>query len=107
VQWPRRINKGMAYQLSVKAEEDIMRLYIEGAREFGAEQAENYYAGLENIFQFLSENPLAARERTEITPVVRVHPYRTHIVVYMVKASGGIFILRVRHGSEDWRSNPV
>ena len=56
----------MAYKLSVKAEEDIVRAYREGFRLFGAEQAEKYYAGLERVFQFLSDSPEAARERTEI-----------------------------------------
>ena len=64
----------MAYKLSVKAEEDIVRAYREGFRLFGAEQAEKYYAGLERVFQFLSDSPEAARERTEIAPPVRVRP---------------------------------
>lgn len=97
----------MTYKLSAKAEEDIVRVYRESFRLFGAEQAEKYYAGLEGVFQFLSETPKAARERTEITPPVRVHPYQSHIIVYLVDDNGDILILRVRHGREDWENDLV
>ena len=97
----------MAYKLSAKAEEDIIRVYRESFRLFGAEQAEKYYAGIERVFHFLSGTPKAARKRTEITPPVRVHPYQSHIIVYMVDDSGDILILRVRHGREDWENDLV
>ena len=97
----------MAYKLSVKAEEDIVRAYREGFRLFGAEQAEKHYAGLERVFQFLSDSPEAARERTEIAPPVRVHPYQSHIIVYLIDDKNDVLILRVRHGREDWENDPV
>ena len=73
----------MSYKLSVVAEEDIIHAYHEGIRLFGEEQAEKYHAGLERVFLFLSDTPNAARERMEITPPVRIHPYRSHIIVYL------------------------
>jgi toxin ParE1/3/4 len=97
----------MSYKLSVKAEEDLIHAYREGVRMFGTEQAEKYYAGLERVFQFLSDTPKAARERTEITPPIRIHPYRSHIIVYLIDSKGSILILRIRHGREDWESDPV
>ena len=97
----------MAYKLSVKAEEDIVHVYREGARLFGVEQAEKYHAGLEQIFRFLADTPRAARERLEITPPVRIHPYRSHIVVYLIDDLGDVRILRVRHGRENWESGPI
>jgi toxin ParE1/3/4 len=36
-----------------------------------------------------------------------VHPYRSHIVVYLIDNDGDILILRVRHGREDWEGDPV
>lgn len=96
----------MAYKLSAKAEEDIIRIYRESFRLFGADQAEKYYAGIERTFQFLSDAPEAARERTEITPPVRVHPYKSHIVVYLIEDSDDVLILRVRHAREDWKNDP-
>lgn len=97
----------MAYKLSVKAQEDIVLAYREGVRLFGVEQAEKYYAGLERVFQFLSGTPKAARERTEITPPVRVYPYQSHIIVYLIDDKNDVLILRIRHGREDWKNDPV
>jgi len=34
-----------------------------------------------------------------------VHPYKAHLVVYVVEEEG-VLILRVRHGHEDWVNNP-
>ena len=42
----------MAYQLSVEAEEDVIGIYIAGAEQFGAAQAERYHNNLEKIFNF-------------------------------------------------------
>jgi toxin ParE1/3/4 len=74
-----------------------------GVAQFGIQQAERYHDLLERTFQFLAENPEAARERAEITPPVRIHPIESHVVIYTADESGDIFIVRVRHGREDWR----
>lgn len=92
----------MGYKLSQKAEEDIIHLYLEGLQKFGPAQAEEYHNGLESTFQFLSDYPEAARVRDEITPPVRVHPYESHIIIYVTQNDGKILILRVRHAREDW-----
>jgi toxin ParE1/3/4 len=97
----------MAYKLSVKAEEDIVLAYREGFRRFGVEQADKYHAGLEIVFELLSDTPKLARERMEITPPVRVHPYQSHIIVYLIDDIGDVLILRVRHGREDWENDPL
>lgn len=93
----------MAYRLTRKAAEDIIAIYQDGIRLFGAVQAEKYHSAMEKAFQLLSENPELAREREEITPPVRVHPHGTHLIVYIVERNGDILIVRVRHGREDWQ----
>jgi toxin ParE1/3/4 len=96
----------MAYTLSRKAEEDIVAIFLDGAGQFGLRQAERYHVLLEKTFQFLADNPLAARERLELTPPVRIHPIESHIVLYTIDESGDVFIIRVRHGHEDWLPDP-
>jgi toxin ParE1/3/4 len=93
----------MGYSLSRKAEEDILGIYFDGIQHFGLMQADRYHRQLEEVFEFLAENPRVARERTEITPPVRIHPFRAHLVVYLVDESEQVFIVRVRHGHEDWQ----
>jgi toxin ParE1/3/4 len=91
------------YTLSRKAEEDIIAIFVYGVAEFGLQQAERYHDLLEKTFQFLAQNPEAARERLEITPPVRIHPIESHVVIYTIDEKKDVFIVRVRHGREDWR----
>lgn len=92
-------------RLSQQADDDILRLYVEGAYRFWHEAAENYYSGLQRTLAFLSEYPFAARERFEIRPPVRIHPFWTHVIVYAVD-DRGVLILRVRHARENWGPSP-
>src|SRR5690554_156663 len=92
----------MGYILSRKAEEDIISIYLNGLENFGELQAAKYHARLEACFEFLARNPLAAPERLEISPPVRVHSVGVHIVIYQIIDTGDIFIIRVRHEREDW-----
>lgn len=91
----------MAYRLSRKAEEDVVQIYVSGVELFGVDQAERYQEALEKAFDFLSNFPFAAPERSELRGSSRVYPYRSHIIVYRLDGSD-IFIQRVRHSSEDW-----
>jgi len=91
----------MSYRLSRKAEEDILQIYVTGVGEFGVNQAERYHAGLEQAFTFLANFPRAAPERPELSRGSRVHPYKSHIIIYRLDGEN-IFIQRVRHGREDW-----
>lgn len=92
----------MTYQLSHKAEEDIIQIFLVGTELFGESLAEQYHDQLELCFQFLAGNPFAAPERHEIKPSVRIHPVGSHIVIYQTEDSSDVFIIRVRHKHEDW-----
>lgn len=92
----------MGFRLSRQAEDDLVHIYVEGAGQFGAKQARRYHRLLEKCFHFLAENPEAARERTEIVPPVRVHPFGSHLIIYSLDTDGDILVIRIRHGHEDW-----
>jgi len=96
----------VTYTLSCKAEDDLIEIYIEGASLFGMEQADYYYGKIERMIEMLSENPRMARERHEISPPVRIHPFLSHLIVYTVDDNNDIFIIRIRHAQEDWKGNP-
>lgn len=68
-------------------------------------QADAYHEGLSEIVAFLADYPRAARLREEVSPPVRVHPYKAHLVVYDVGDEDEVIILRVQHGREDWISS--
>ncbi|MBV8972468.1 MAG: type II toxin-antitoxin system RelE/ParE family toxin [Sphingomonadaceae bacterium] len=89
------------YRLARPAVADLRAIFRFGIERFGVAQADDYHAGLFDAFRFLAENPLAARLRREVDPPVRVWRYKAHLIFYDV-LSGGVRIVRVRHGHEDW-----
>ncbi|MDQ6971338.1 MAG: type II toxin-antitoxin system RelE/ParE family toxin [Mariprofundaceae bacterium] len=96
----------MTYTYSQKAEHDLVEIYIEGASRFGEKQADEYHGEIEEMLELLSGNPRMARERLEISPPVRIHPFRSHLIVYIVDDNNDIFIVRLRHVHEDWQGKP-
>jgi toxin ParE1/3/4 len=93
------------FRLTRAAADDLTAIFLEGIGQFGLQQADAYHEGLSAIFAFLADYPHAARLREEISPPVRVHPYKAHLVIYDVGNEGEVIILRVRHGREDWISS--
>lgn len=96
----------MSFRLTQKAEEDLINIAEKGLELFGERQARFYHNALYDLFGVLSENPKMARERSELSPPVRVHPFKTHVVIYQIEGDD-ILIIRVRHGREDWLASPV
>lgn len=94
------------YRLSQRAASDLREISRTGALTFGIAQAGRYHLGLKGVFEFLAANPRAARERREVEPPVRVHPFGAHVIIYTVDEVG-VLVLRIRHGREDWANDPV
>lgn len=92
----------MSFKLSVEAEEDIIAIAAQGTRLFGVDQAKRYHDELYALFDLIAANPRIARERNEIEPPVRIHPFKAHLIVYQVEDDERIFVVRIRHGHEDW-----
>lgn len=92
----------MGFLLSRAAEEDIVAIAEAGIRLFGTSQARQYHDELFAILDLIAANPRMARERFEISPPVRIHPFKAHLVVYRIEEGDDILIIRVRHGHEDW-----
>jgi toxin ParE1/3/4 len=93
------------FSLTRAAADDLTAIFLQGIEQFGLPQADAYHEGLSAIFAFLADYPNAARLREEISPPVRVHPYKAHLVIYDVGYEDEVIILRVRHGREDWMSS--
>lgn len=91
----------MSYRTTERADLDIAEIYRHGAVAFGLVQAERDQDELFRTFSRLAENPRIARERIEITPPVRLHPYGAHLIIF-VQHGDGIVIVCVLHGRQDW-----
>lgn len=92
----------MKYRTTRLADQDIIQLYGRGVMDFGVLQAEDYIEGLFTAFELLAANPHIARERQELTPPVRLHPYGVHMIAYVLQGDG-ILIVRILHGRQDWQ----
>jgi len=92
----------MGFRLSLEAERDIINLAEAGVRLFGIAQARRYHEALFAVFDLIAANPRMVRERLEITPPIRIHPFKAHLIVYRIEQDENIFIIRVLHGHEDW-----
>jgi toxin ParE1/3/4 len=97
----------MRFSLSIEAEEDIIAIAEQSVRMFGSAQARRYHDELFAVLDLIAANPRMAREREEISPPVRIHPFKAHLVVYRIEENGAIFVIRIGHGHEDWASDPV
>lgn len=95
----------MPYCLSNRAQDDLIAIYVEGASEFGLERADTYHSALEDVFTLIGDYPEMARLREEITPPVRIHPFKSHMIIYEVEGDHAT-ILRVRHARENWIAAP-
>lgn len=92
----------MPLSLSVEAEEDIVSIAEQGVRNFGSPVAKRYHDELFAVLDLIAASPLMARERHEISPPVRIHPFKAHLVIYRIADNGNVFVIRIRHGHEDW-----
>jgi toxin ParE1/3/4 len=92
----------MPFRLSVEAEEDLVSIAEHGVRNFGSFVAKRYHDELFAVLELIAANPRMARERQEIFPPVRIHPFKAHLVVYWIFDDGSILVIRIRHGHEDW-----
>ena len=95
----------MGFRLSVEAEGDIISIAEQGVRLFGSAQARRYHDELFGVIDLIATNPRMARERLELSPPMRIHPFKAHLIVYRIEEDGDILVVRVRHGHEDWSGN--
>ncbi|MDE3116519.1 MAG: type II toxin-antitoxin system RelE/ParE family toxin [Pseudomonadota bacterium] len=93
------------YRLTPAALRDLETIWRYSAEVWSLEQADRYITGLTLAFDTIAANPKLARERQEYVPPVRIHRYQAHIVIYRI-GDDDVIIIRVRHGSEDWASDP-
>ncbi|MEY8099252.1 type II toxin-antitoxin system RelE/ParE family toxin [Falsihalocynthiibacter sp. S25ZX9] len=78
------------------AEQDVAEIWTDGAQRWDLDQADAYFDGMMSLFDLLSEQPEIARLRHEFKPPIRLHIYRSHIVIFETVETG-IAIIRVLH----------
>lgn len=92
----------MRFRLSLAAKEDIIGIAEQGILLFGPIQAKRYHDELFAIFDMMAAYPRIARERLELSPPMRIYPFKAHLVVYRIEDSGDVLVVRIRNAHEDW-----
>lgn len=90
------------YRLLDKALSDLDKLYENGILTFGLPQADKYYDGIIEQFEILAQSPKLYRERWELSPAMRMCPFKPYVIIYTIKHDQTV-IVRVRHEREDWQ----
>lgn len=85
-------------RLSVRAEEDLLGIYLFGAERFGRSQAIAYQEELERCFDLLADNPRMGRLAQALGARIRRHEHKSHVILYR-EDDDHVLILAVLHGS--------
>lgn len=81
------------------AQADLSYIWSHGSTNWGVEQADRYVDGLLSLFDLLAEFPEIARERTEFSPPVRIHPSGVHLIIYRLEGQE-VEIIRILHAHQ-------
>jgi len=82
------------YQLSEIAALDINGLYADGILNHGLSQADKYYDGLIERFEFLAENPNIGTNSDSLSSNLQRFPYGRHVVFFTYRDTE-LLIVRV------------
>jgi toxin ParE1/3/4 len=92
---------GLELRLTPRAERDVEDIWIHTATEWSVRQAEHYVDELEATLRRLCEQPLIARERSEVDPPVRLYPSGAHIVLYRA-GDQYLDVIRILGARQNW-----
>ena len=84
-----------SYNLSTRAQFDIVGIYKHGIKYFGAEQASDYLIQLESFLEELAERPELARDASPIANALKFYNFKGHVIYYSFDGIGEIYVVRV------------
>lgn len=89
-----------SFRLTPRALKDLEAIADYTLENWGAEQMETYLRALNDRFQWLAENPMLGRERTDVAHGYRSFRQSAHLIFYIVETDE-IHIIGVPHASMD------
>jgi toxin ParE1/3/4 len=92
----------MRLSYTQEARRDLRSIYRSSVEKFGLAQADLYRDGLLAALAFCAETPQAVREFPDLRVAVRIHPYRSHLIVFMI-VDDAVRVIRVLHSRQDLR----
>lgn len=83
------------YNLSVRAQFDLVGIYKYGIKFFGPNQATKYLLDLESFLEELAERSELAKDASTISDSLKYYSFKAHVIFYQFKSTNQIFIVRV------------
>ncbi len=83
------------YNLSTRAQYDVVGIYKYGIKYFGRPQATSYLLELENFLIELSQRPELAKDASSISNALKFYSFKAHVIFYMFDAENEIYVVRV------------
>jgi toxin ParE1/3/4 len=83
------------------ARADLRVIWDHTTIHWGKAKAEDYLQGLTRLFALLADHPEIARERKDLRPPVRLHPYQSHLVIF-TSNDLTLEVIRVVHNRANW-----
>lgn len=77
------------YRIRSLAESDLETIWLYTVEQWGVEQADTYVKSIINRFDWLADNPLLGKQRSDIQQGYYCFPEGMHVVFYKVKLSNG------------------
>lgn len=92
------------YRLTRKAKIDLIEIWDYTVKTWSRNQAESYYSQLIESFTFITNEPEAGKDFSEVKNGLRGLRVGKHIVFYQVENESTILIIRILHGRMDLES---
>ena len=83
------------YNLSTRAQFDIVGIYKHGIKFFGSEQTLDYLTQLERFLEELAERPELARDASPIANALKFYNFKGHVIYYSFDDHNEIFVVRI------------
>lgn len=83
------------YNLSTRAQYDVIGIYKYGIKFFGKDQAWSYLQELESFLIELADRPELAKDATSISNALKYYNFKAHVIFYIFDNENEIFIVRV------------
>jgi len=84
-----------SYNLSTRAQFDVVGIYKHGIKFFGSEQALDYLTELEEFLEELADRPELARDASPIANALKFYNFRGHVIYYSFDRNNEIYVVRI------------
>jgi len=94
-----------SYNLSTRAQFDVVGIYKHGIKFFGAGQALDYLTELEGFLEELTDRPELARDASPIANGLKYYNFKGHVIYYSFDSENEIYVVRLLGKRMDFKQH--